>query len=86
MHYFLYILRCSDDTLYTGITTDIQRRLEEHNSSTKGAKYTRSRRPVALVYTEKFEDRSSASKREYIIKRLSRAKKLALINTQSKEE
>jgi putative endonuclease len=86
LHYFLYILRCSDDTLYTGITTDIQRRLEEHNSSTKGAKYTRSRRPVALVYTEKFEDRSSASKREYIIKRLSRAKKLALINTQSKEE
>ena len=86
MHYFLYILHCSDDTLYTGITTDIQRRLEEHNSSAKGAKYTRSRRPVALVYTEKFEDRSSASKREYIIKRLSRAKKLALINAQSKEK
>jgi putative endonuclease len=86
LHYFLYILRCSDDTLYTGITTDIQRRLEEHNSSAKGAKYTRSRRPVALVYTEEFEDRSSASKREYIIKRLSRAKKLALINARSKEE
>ena len=80
MHYFLYILRCSDDTLYTGITTDLQRRLAEHNSSTKGAKYTRSRRPVALVYTEKFEDRSSASKREYIVKRLSRAKKLALVH------
>ena len=86
LHYFLYILRCSDDTLYTGITTDIQRRLEEHNSSAKGAKYTRSRRPVALIYTEEFEDRSSASKREYIIKRLSRAKKLALINARSKEE
>ncbi len=80
LHYFLYILRCSDDTLYTGITTDLQRRLAEHNSSTKGAKYTRSRRPVALVYTEKFEDRSSASKREYIVKRLSRAKKLALVH------
>lgn len=80
MSYTVYILRCSDDTLYTGITTDMDKRLQEHNSSDKGAKYTRNRRPVTLVYTEDAEDRSSASKREYAIKKLSRAKKLALIN------
>jgi len=79
LHYFLYILRCSDDTLYTGITTDIERRLKEHNLGTKGAKYTRSRRPVKLVYKEKLEDKSSALKREYEIKKMSRKKKLLLI-------
>ena len=80
MAYFVYILRCADDTLYTGITTDIVRRVEEHNSSDKGAKYTKLRRPVELVYSEKSENRSSASKREYAIKKLSRAQKLELIN------
>jgi len=79
MHYYLYIVRCNDTTLYTGITTDIQRRLYEHNHTPKGAKYTRVRRPVALVYQEEFVDRSSASQREYFIKKLSRKKKLALI-------
>jgi putative endonuclease len=79
MHYYLYILECSDNTLYTGITTDIQRRVKEHNSSVKGAKYTRVRRPVKLVYKEEFTDRSSASKREAEIKKLSRKEKLALI-------
>jgi len=79
MHYYLYILECSDNTLYTGITTDIQRRVKEHNSSVKGAKYTRVRRPVKLVYKEEFADRSSASKREAEIKKLSRKEKLALI-------
>jgi putative endonuclease len=77
--YFVYILECSDKTLYTGITTDIQRRLKEHNGSQKGAKYTKLRRPVKLVYSEECLDRSSASKREYMIKKLSREKKLALI-------
>ena len=80
MSYFTYIVRCSDSTLYTGITTDLARRLDEHNNSTKGAKYTRIRRPVKLVYSEKYEDRSSASKREYAIKKLSREKKLALFD------
>jgi len=79
MSYSVYILQCADDTLYTGIATDLNRRLTEHNSSEKGAKYTRSRRPVRLVYSETFPDRSSASRREYEIKKLSRAKKLQLI-------
>ena len=78
--YYVYILKCFDDTLYTGITTELARRLEEHNHSDKGAKYTRARRPVTLVYSENFIDRSLASKREYEIKKkMSRAMKLALI-------
>ncbi|MEA1983570.1 MAG: GIY-YIG nuclease family protein [Campylobacterota bacterium] len=80
MAYFIYILKCSDETLYTGITTDIQRRVNEHNNSDKGAKYTKLRRPVTLVYSEKSQDRSSASKREYAIKKLTRKEKLELIN------
>jgi len=80
MQYFVYIVKCSDDTLYTGITTDVERRIEEHNSSEKGAKYTKLRRPVKLVYTEKSEDRSSASKREYAIKKLTRIQKMELID------
>ena len=80
MSYYVYILKCSDDTLYTGITTDVKRRVEEHNNSDKGAKYTKLRRPVELVYSEDSQDRSSASKREYAIKQLSRLKKLELIN------
>ncbi len=78
--YFVYILKCADDTLYTGITTDLDRRIAEHNSSDKGAKYTRNRRPVSLVYHECFENRSEASKREYHIKKkMNRAQKLQLI-------
>lgn len=80
MSYYVYILKCSDTTLYTGITTDITRRVQEHNSSEKGAKYTKLRRPVELVYSEEAEDRSSASKREYAIKKLTRSEKLELIN------
>ena len=79
MEFFVYILKCSDDTLYTGITTDVKRRVEEHNSSAKGAKYTKVRRPVELVYVEKSSTRSEASKREYFIKKLPREKKLQLI-------
>jgi putative endonuclease len=77
--YFVYIVRCSDNTLYTGFTTDIERRVEEHNSSNKGAKYTRSRRPVYLEYFESFDNKIDAFKREYSIKKLSRTKKLKLI-------
>ncbi len=78
--YYIYMVKCVDNTLYTGISTELERRIEEHNSSDKGAKYTRVRRPVTLVYSEEYPDRSSASKREYEIKKkMSRAEKLALI-------
>lgn len=76
----VYILRCADDSLYTGIARDLERRIAEHNADNGlGASYTRSRRPVMLVYAEPAADRSSASKREYEIKQLSREQKLALI-------
>ena len=77
--YHVYIVRCSDNTLYTGITTELTRRIDEHNSSDKGAKYTKARRPVALVYQEEYSDRSLASKREYQIKKMSKKAKLELI-------
>ena len=78
--YYVYIVKCADNTLYTGIATQLDRRVEEHNSSDKGAKYTRVRRPVELVYSEEYPDRSSASKREYEIKKkMTRKEKLALI-------
>ena len=86
MSYFVYILECCDGSLYTGITTDVTKRLDEHNSSYKGAKYTKTRRPVKLLYEESSSDRSSASKREYAIKKLTRIKKLQLINEPSKKE
>lgn len=73
------MLKCSDGSIYTGITTDLNRRIDEHNSSPKGAKYTRVRRPVELIYSESYEDKSSASKREYVIKQLSKIQKLSLI-------
>lgn len=75
----VYILTCADKTLYTGITADLTRRLLEHNSGKKGAKYTRSRRPVTVVYQEKATTKSAALKREIVIKKLSRLKKLELI-------
>lgn len=80
--YCVYILRCSDDTFYTGIALDVEKRLVEHNSSPKGAKYTHARRPVMLAYSEKHEDKSSALKREIAIKKMSRVQKNILI-TQS---
>ena len=80
--WFVYILRCADLTLYTGIAKNIEKRLIEHNTdNVKGAKYTRVRRPVELVYTENCDSRSSASKREYAIKKLTRDKKLLLITS-----
>lgn len=80
MPYFVYILHCADGTLYTGITTDLQKRLNEHNHSSKGAKYTRSRRPVTLAYSEPCKDRSEATKREIAIKKMSRQEKKRLID------
>lgn len=78
-NWYVYILECNDNTLYTGITNNIEKRLEQHNSGTEGAKYTRPRRPVKYVYQERQENRSVATKREMAIKKLSRAKKLLLI-------
>jgi putative endonuclease len=77
--YYLYILKCSDKTLYTGITVDLKRRIKEHNTSKLGAKYTMARRPVKLVYSKKFRNRSLASKEENRIKNLSRKDKLQLV-------
>lgn len=82
MSFYVYILRCADDTLYTGYTDDPERRLRVHNAG-KGAKYTRSRLPVELVYRETLEDKSAALRREREIKGLTREKKLALIAAQS---
>ena len=73
------MLRCADGSLYTGITTDLERRIAEHNGDgPAGARYTRSRRPVQLVYRESARSRSAASQREAALKRLDRARKLAL--------
>ena len=77
--YFVYILQCSDKTLYTGITSDLARRLKEHNSSNLGAKYTRPRRPCVLVYSKEFTTRSEALIEEARIKNLSRSQKLRVI-------
>ena len=77
--YYVYILSCSDKTLYTGITVDLSRRISEHNVSAKGAKYTAARRPVKLIFSKKFKNRSLASKEEIRIKKLSRQEKLNLI-------
>ncbi len=81
MNYYVYIVECSDKTLYTGWTSNIEKRIQEHNSGKDGAKYTRARRPVKLAYVESFSSLSGALKREVRIKRLSRAEKLVLIAT-----
>jgi putative endonuclease len=78
--YFVYILQCADNTLYTGITTDLERRVKEHNLSKIGAKYTKTRRPVKLIYFKEFGDRSAALVEEARIKKLSRQEKIELIN------
>ncbi len=80
--WFVYILRCADKTLYTGITTDLERRLIEHNAKKSITKYTRVRQPVEMVYSESLDSRSSAGKREVFIKSLSRIQKIALIDGQ----
>lgn len=77
---YTYILKCKDDSLYTGWTNDLKKRITRHNAG-KGAKYTKARRPVELVYYEEFQTREEAMKREYAIKQLSRKEKEALIKT-----
>lgn len=77
-NWFVYIVKCSDDTLYTGIAKDVESRISQHNQGKLGAKYTKSRRPVVEIYREAASDRSAASKREYQIKQLTRKQKLAL--------
>jgi putative endonuclease len=77
--WFVYILECNDATLYTGVTNNLESRLHAHNHLSTGAKYTRVRRPVSIVYSENYDTRSEAQKRESQIKKLSRVKKLNLI-------
>lgn len=85
--WYVYILECSDNTFYTGITVDLERRLSEHNDDNKlGSRYTRSRRPVSLVYSESCSDRSAASRREAAIRKMSRRLKLCLIEGYSNDE
>lgn len=77
--WYLYIVECKDGTFYTGITTDIKKRIDAHNSG-RGAKYTRGRGPVKLMHLRRYVDRSAASKAEYKIKKLKRGKKIRMIN------
>ena len=77
---YTYILKCKDDSLYTGWTNDLKKRITSHNAG-KGAKYTKARRPVELVFYEELQTREEAMKREYAIKQLSRKEKEALIKT-----
>ena len=79
MSFYTYLLECSDGTYYCGYTNDLDKRVENHNNGVSGAKYTRPRRPVKLVYFEEFDNKSSAMKREYEIKQMSRGNKKKLI-------
>lgn len=80
--WYTYVVECSDTSLYTGVTTDISRRICEHNENDlKGAKYTRTRRPVKLVHVESYETKSDALKREWEIKKLRRESKLSLLSS-----
>lgn len=81
MNYYVYILKCSDDSLYTGSTNNLEKRFLKHNESKQGAHYTKIRRPVVLVYSEEYKTVSEALKREIEIKSLSRKKKLNLIQS-----
>ncbi|WP_151703392.1 GIY-YIG nuclease family protein [Nitrincola alkalilacustris] len=81
-NWYVYMLRCADGSLYTGVTTDLTRREQEHNTNDKlGARYTRGRRPVVMVWCEPHPDRASASRREVALKRLRRSQKEHLIKT-----
>ncbi len=82
---FVYMVRCSDETLYTGIAKDLEKRISDHNMSSVGAKYTKSRRPVTLVRHKKVKDRNTASKEELRIKALGRAKKEEIVHLKKKK-
>lgn len=79
--WFVYLVRCRDGSLYCGIAKNLEKRLAEHNSPDKGAKYTRGRRPVQLVYAEEVSSRAQATQREGRIKRMTRAEKMTFIET-----
>lgn len=79
--WFVYFLRCNDNSLYAGITTDINRRLHQHNHTKLGAKYTRAKRPVSLAFIETVTNKSEASKREYQLRKLSKSQKEHLVST-----
>ena len=83
--WYLYVVKCSDDTLYTGVTNDLERRIKEHNASPRGAKYTRTRRPVELVYSYSYLSRSQAQRAEYKFKRLSKKQKLDVIHDHNRK-
>lgn len=84
MAHYVYIVECADGTLYTGYTTDIERRIAEHNAG-DGAKYTRGRTPVTLAYSEEYDTQSEAMSREYEIKQLTRAEKDSLVASADSE-
>lgn len=79
MPFFVYILECADKTLYTGYTNDLKKRILTHNNLKTGAKYTKARRPVVLKYSEEFQSRSEALKREWVIKKMTREEKLKIL-------
>ena len=81
--WYLYVVSCSDGTLYTGVTTDLVRRVHEHNETKRGAKYTKTRRPVKLLWSRQYANRSEAQKAEYQFKQLFREQKLQIITRDS---
>ena len=81
MAFFVYMLKCSDGTLYTGSTSDVQKRVHAHNFLKSGARYTRTRRPVKVVYSKKFVSKQRAMRREYQLKQLTRIQKLELVKS-----
>jgi len=84
--YFVYILECVDGTLYTGVTNDIEKRLLAHNGGKTGARYTRGRRPVTLLYTEECGTKGEALQREAVVKKLTRQQKLLLVHVPTQAE
>lgn len=82
--WWVYLLRCNDNSLYAGVTTDIHRRIDEHNNSKLGAKYTRARRPVSLAYLEEASNKSTACQKEYQIRHLAKLKKELLVSKYNK--
>ena len=81
--YYVYVLECSDKTLYVGVTNDLERRLRAHNGLKSGARYTKTRRPVTLKYKEAFRTRGRALSREYVIKKLTRSQKITLLRSKA---
>jgi putative endonuclease len=78
-YYYVYILLCADNTFYTGVTNNLKKRVDAHNTKATGAKYTKARRPVTLVYQKRLKDRSRAQQEEYLIRHLSHAEKAKLV-------